>query len=625
MKISRENRIMQALLVICVAAGFACFALIVLPDQLAKAGIVVKTPLSNGPSNLSELVPTIKEKTAAKKPLEMHGGTIARFVPEGLDGQSSFPLTPSDSLSASDAYDPAPDAAGGAGAAIEGDSFEAWEARGPDGTYDALQTRTNAVPTADAELATGHPYGDGSGANAGTYLSPEGTPLDVKFQMSSLARGDPATVDSQRGRRMKPWLLPPEGFEQDVAFWQDIYAKYDRNNVVLHHPRYLGIVYDVVNLSDIDSDPRLTGIEKGYAKEKRVENHRKSVEDALAVLATNPPASSLTHEQWRIRQLFEGINESDKFRRAAMEDGVRAQLGQRDKFMHGLAESGTYLGEIESIFESYALPKELTRLIFVESMFNTRAVSSAGASGIWQFMPDTGRLYLSMTSFADERNDPLKATHAAARLLRHNYEALGTWPLAINAYNAGRGRLKQAMTQLGTSDIGTIMRQFKHKAYGFASRNFYLEFLAAYEVAEHAERYFGRIEHAKPLECDVVKSNYHLSLPHVANLAGISMEELHELNPSFSSKVLSGDPLLPRRTEIRVPHKRGDLFLASAARAPKSRTGSLHHVVRKGETISSIAAAYGVTPTAIRKSNDSIGRNLYDGQKLLIPAEDKGL
>lgn len=604
---------MQGLLVVCVAAGFACFALIVLPDQLAKAGIVVKTPASNGPSNLSELVPTIKEKTQTNKPLEMHGKTIARFVPEGMSPEELQALNDQREF---DAYDPAPDAAGGPGAAIDNDSFEARQ---------GIASRWNDEPTPSraseaSTPGTGDPYGRMSNADASPYLSREEPPRKITLAMSSLSRGDPATIDSQRGRRMKPWLLPPEGFEQDVAFWRDIYAKYDRNDVVLHHPRYLGIVYDVVNLSDIDHDPRLTATEKGFAKEKRVEHHRKSVEDALAVLSTNPPATSLTHEQWRIRKLFDGINEGDKYRRALFEDGVRAQTGQRDKFVQGLAESGKYLGEIETIFETYGLPKELTRIIFVESMFNTKAVSSAGASGIWQFMPETGGLYLSITDIADERNDPLKATHAAARLLRHNYEALGSWPLAINAYNAGRGRLKQATEQLGTKDIGTIMRRFKHKAYGFASRNFYLEFLAAYEVAEHAERYFGDIEHASPLECEVVRSHYHLSLPHVAKLSGISIEELHKLNPSFSRKVIGGETLLPSGIEIRIPGTRGDVFLAAAARAPKSRTGSIYHIVRNGETISSIAAAYGVSPMAIRQSNESIGRHLYGGQKLIIPA-----
>ena len=614
MKISRENRIMHGLLILCIVAGFACFALIVLPDQLAKAGIVARAPKSDGPSNISGVVSLAKDAPA--KRLARPSGTVARFVPEGrpADPYAAEAREIEPPLDEDYEYE----AVGGAGAAMDDDSYESRQHLEMD---DGGDLHARAVDKRyESDLAIGDPYGDtGYEERKSGYLAPEPEPEKVKHTTSSLSRGDPATIDSERGKRKKPWLLPPPGFEKDVAFWRDIYAKYDRNYSVLHHPRHLDIIYDVVNMTDIENDPRLTDIERAHMRKKRIDAQRERIEDALRVLATNPPATKLTHEQWRINKLFVNVNERNKFKRACDDDGVRAQLGQRDKFIAGLTTSGQHLGEIEAIFESYGMPKELTRIIFVESMFNTKAISSAGASGIWQFMPRTGRLYLNITKIADERNDPLKSTHAAARLLRQNYEELGTWPLAINAYNAGRGRLKQAVQQTGTRDIGTIMRNFNHRAYGFASRNFYLEFIAAYEVAEHAERYFGRIDHDEPLEYEIVRSNYHISLPDVARLSGISMEEMKDLNPAFTNHIMAGKNLVPRHTKLRVPTNRGDVFLASAARAPKSRTGTLYHVVNRGETLSAIAAAYGVTPAAIMKKN-KVGRTLRNGQKLAIPA-----
>lgn len=616
---TREHRIMHGLLILCIAAGFACFAFIFLPDQLAKAGIEAKAPTSNGPKNISELVP-IAKPSPEKKRVKPIGGTVARFVPEAR---------PADPYAAQAARLPPEEdneddfeAVGGAGAAIDGDSFEAREHLLQYEDHREVHARTEDAAE-ESDLAIGDPYGDmASGEVERAYLNPEPKPQTVKHRMSSLARGEPATIDSERGKRKKPWLLPPPGFEKDVAFWRDIYGKYDKNYVVLHHPRYLDIIYDVVNLSDIETDPRLNDIERDHMKERRVDDRKTRIEDTLKVLATNPEASSLTHEQWRIKNLFANVHEQDKFKRAYTDDWIRGQLGQRDKFEAGLAYSGRYLGEIETIFESYGLPKELTRLIFVESMFDPQAISSAGASGIWQFMPRTGRLFLSISKIADERNDPIESTHAAAKLLSQNYGELGNWPLAINAYNAGRGRLKQAVSQLGTRDIGKIIRNFDHRSYGFASRNFYLEFLAAYEVAEHAERYFGRINYDEPISYDVVQSNYHISLPEVARLAGVSMEELRKLNPAFTSQVTSGGKLIPRRKKVRVPERRGDVFLASAARAPKSRTGALKHVVRRGETLSSIAAAYGVSAGAIMRSNKHVGRRVKKGQKIIIPAEN---
>ncbi len=610
MSVSCERSIIHGLLILCIAAGFACFAFVFLPDHLVKAGTASSTPTaSKGPSNISEVVSLDKEEKpkSTSRPMK----TVARFVPEARPKdpfQNTLPAEQSD-RSEEDAYT-------GAGAAIDDTGFEARQhlVSYPD------EKVAQADGKYESDLAIGDPYEDieyEEDIVAEALIAEK--PLKIKFKVSSLARGDPATIDSASGRRKHPWLVVPEGFETDVAFWRDIYAKYDKNHVVLHHPRFLNIVYDVVDLSDIERDPRLNDIERQHTIENRVEERREKIEDALRVLATNPPASSLTQEQWRIKKLFAGVREPDQFKKAYKEDGVRAQTGQRDKFMQGLPYSGRYLGEIEAIFETYGVPKEITRLIFVESMFNLNAISSAGASGIWQFMPRTGRLYLNINSIVDERNDPIKSTHAAARLLLHNYEDLGTWPLAISAYNAGRGRLKQAIARLGTRDIGKIMRNFDHRYYGFASRNFFLEFLAAYEVAEHAERYFGRIDYDKPLGFEEVRSQYHIFVPEVSRIADIPLEEITELNPSFSNQIMSGSKLLPKKIKIRVPERKGDLFLAAAARSPGSRTGDIRHIVSRGETLTSIASTYGVTPAAIMKRNRHVGRRPSPGQKLIIP------
>ena len=605
---SRRNLVHGVTLAL-IAVGVAAFAFVTLPQQLGKAGAVPAQRANTLPSlNISSLLPPMPESTAAK-PQPVHG-TIAKFVPEGMP---SDPFAPRP-MSAPNADLASEIAAGGAGAAIEDDGLllarQEAEAAAP-------PPPPAAAPT-DADLAVGDPYGSAA-------LTPEAraalveAPKVHELKSSSFSRRERPATDTEKGRSERPWMNTPAGLEADVAFWREVYGRYDRNQVVLHHPRYLQIVYGIVDLSDVDTDPRLNDIEKGHLRESRVDEARKSIIEILKKLAAGPNASSLSEEEWRIRKLFDGVQEADAFRRAAEEDGVRAQLGQRDKFIRGLAYSGRYLGEIEAIFESYGLPRELTRLIFVESMFNIKARSSVGASGIWQFMPATGKLYLNINSVVDERNDPIAATHAAARLLRHNYESLGTWPLAINAYNAGRVRLQQAVEALGTNDIGRIIRNFSHPAYGFASRNFFLEFLAAYDVAEHAEKYFGQIVHDQPLKYETVHTQYNVSFPEVARIARLDLAELQELNPRFTGAIFSGSRPLPVGYEIRVPPGRGELFLAAAARAPQSRTGPVNHVVQNGETLPSIASMYGVSPAAILKSNRHVGRTLVPGQKLLIP------
>lgn len=602
----REHRIINALLLFCLAAGFACFVLFALPDQLRRAAAPGEPPqMPRTPTSLAGIIPLEEE---AKPPILKPHGLIARFTPdgrtspEGEEGQE-------DPAFASRAG-PLPDddlVPGGAGAAIDDGGMEAQQALA---YREPREGQPTATPPENQETAKEEKSALPAGA----------APPEFKaYPPSSLARSESSALDGAKPKHR--WLATPPGLEADVAFWRDIYAKHDRTKVVLHHPRRLEIVYGVVDVADILNDPRLADVEKQRMRENRVEERREEIAGILLKLADGLPVESLSEEERRIRALFDRAEGREAFRRAAEEEGVRSQTGQRDKFLTGLAYSGRYLGEIEGIFELYAIPREITRLIFVESMFNPNAVSSAGASGIWQFMPGTARLYLQMNDLVDERNDPIAATHAAAKLLRHNYEALGSWPLAINAYNAGRGRLQQAMARLGTTDIGRIIREFDHPAYGFASRNFFLEFLAALDVAEHSERFFGPIAFDPPLRYESVRLASTASLPDAARLAGISHEELLELNGAFGDKVASGTRPLPAGFSVRVPEKKGELFLDAAAQAPTSHMGPVHHVVQQGESLQEIARMYGVTPQQIVKSNRDMGWRVNPGQTIVVPVQ----
>ena len=119
----------------------------------------------------------------------------------------------------------------------------------------------------------------------------------------------------------------------------------------------------------------------------------------------------------------------------------------------------------------------------VESSFDPYAYSKVGAAGLWQFMRSTGRRFLRIDAAVDERLDPYRATEAAAQLLSYNYRLLGSWPLAITAYNHGAEGMRRAREQLGTDDIVRIVRDYHSPTFGFASRNFYVSFLAALTVS----------------------------------------------------------------------------------------------------------------------------------------------
>lgn len=463
---------------------------------------------------------------------------------------------------------------------------------------------------------------------AGLLSSNSATPkTDIEFEIDldaarSVQHKTSSLVDGSAGRatsRGKRWWTTPRGLEIEVNFWKDVYSKYNTSQEVLHDPDYLQIIYGVLDFSETDNNPKLTKDQKIKIKRSKIEKEQDRIESMLKRLAKNPDAALRTRLGKKIARLFATVDEPDKFKKAR-ERGVRAQTGQRDRFIEGLKRSGAYLGEIELIFKSHGLPRELTRLVFVESMFQINAHSKAGAAGIWQFMPGTGRKYLRINRFIDERLDPILATHAAAKLLKHNYDVLGTWPLAINAYNAGRGRLAQAVKQLGTTDIGTIIKRFDHRVYGFASRNFFLEFVAAKEIVDNAERYFGRIEYDGPLNYDVIDLPFHISLTEVAALSSTPMEMLIELNPALDEKVLSGLLPVPMGTTIRVPDNQGGRFLQLASRGRKTNRDPLTHRVSRGESVAKIARMYGVSESSIREANPRLKkRKPRRGQRLYIP------
>src|SRR5262249_12837494 len=162
----------------------------------------------------------------------------------------------------------------------------------------------------------------------------------------------------------------------------------------------------------------------------------------------------------------------------------------KERFREGVIRSGRYLEDFHQVFENEGAPADLALLPLVESSFENRALSNAGAAGIWQFTRSTGRLYLSVNRKIDERLDAMKATRAAARLLLANYNALGSWPLAITAYNHGRGGMLRAQSEVGSSDITKVITDYRGPLFGYASMNFYTEFLAAVEVYRSYEQYF---------------------------------------------------------------------------------------------------------------------------------------
>ena len=193
-------------------------------------------------------------------------------------------------------------------------------------------------------------------------------------------------------------------------------------------------------------------------------------------------------------------------------EGLPGMDGVADRFRAGFVRSGLWMAHIRSSLAEAGVPAALAALPHVESSFDPGVYSLVGASGLWQFTRATGKHYLTIDYVVDERRDPFISSEAAARLLRDNYDKLDSWPLAITAYNHGITGMRRAVRTLGTKDIEKIVRNYEGRSFGFASRNFYVAFLAAADIEANPSRYLGKLKREAPRQEMVVTLPHYVSV-----------------------------------------------------------------------------------------------------------------
>lgn len=296
------------------------------------------------------------------------------------------------------------------------------------------------------------------------------------------------------------------------------------------------------------------------------------------------------------------------------------QTDGRENFAIYLSRAGRYEPMMRAIFRDAGLPEDMVYISLIESGFSPRAYSRARAVGLWQFISSTGRLYgLKISYWVDERRDPLLATKAAAAHLKDLYEEFGSWYLAAAAYNGGPTRVRRGIRRTGSDDFWTLSdRRYLRRE----TRNYVPKLIAAALIAKQPEHFgFIGIQQAEPLAYDIVQVPDATSLDVIADAAGAELRELVELNP----QVLRGVTPPGQRYSVRVPPGRGQQFALNYAKVPASkRVTWVQHVVRRGDTLSEIAAAYGVSVSAIRAANKGVNpRRLRIGQRLIIPRAGK--
>ena len=308
------------------------------------------------------------------------------------------------------------------------------------------------------------------------------------------------------------------------------------------------------------------------------------------------------------------------------------QTSGRKFFKYALSRSERYIPMIKKVFKKLGLPNDLAYLAMIESGFSPTAYSYAGASGMWQFIPSTGRIFgLTINWWVDERRNPVESTYAAGEYLKDLFNKFGSWYLAAAAYNSGELTIERALSVYPGGDFWTISQNRPYLLPG-QTRRYVPKIIAAAIIAKDPENFgFHNIDYKKPIKFKQVNVPYSASLYDLAKCIGISEYRLHKMNPELLRNATPPDD---RGFMLNIPAKDYDRFIKNfkyvkkyvvkqprivytAYSRPKNNA---IYTVEPGDTLLGIASKYGVPLQNIERYN---GLNNYSmlkvGERITIP------
>ena len=378
----------------------------------------------------------------------------------------------------------------------------------------------------------------------------------------------------------------PEGIQPDVNFWIRVYTEVTTNEGFLHDERNLSVIYDTLKF--------------GAGSRRAIG----SAWSTIAATGTSPrcaassPRCPPKPRARRCRTTTSACSRcGDRTCSAVLlrdaTQRIRFQLGQADRFKEGLIRSSSWETHIAETFANQGLPPELAVLPHVESSFNAAAYSKVGAAGLWQFMRSTGRRYMRIDDAVDERLDPYRSTEAAAQLLAYNYRVLGSWPLALTAYNHGAAGMRRAKESVGTDDFVKINRTYNSRTF----RLRVAQLLPVVPRGAHHRREPGEIfrrscERRPEQKFREVTMPAYVRLTTLERTLGLDREQLRALNPAWRPTIYNGTRLVPRGYRLRLPADTAERWTAEllTSRLPSNElyAGQITprtHRVRKGESL----------------------------------------
>ena len=304
-----------------------------------------------------------------------------------------------------------------------------------------------------------------------------------------------AILDDPKNKVNKLFKIKPY-FKKDVKFWFYMYTVFSSHHVVLHDKENLGLIYDVIEFKELKNSKlshytkfalqirlakeRVKNIKKDFfylRKNKAKTSTQKKIINALKKVGFKIPRPSRKRTK-----LFKGLS-----------NNLRAQTGQKNYIQSGVNNFAKYALTFTAWLDYFDLPRELMWISFLESSFNTKARSKVGATGTWQFMRRIGKYFMPYNSYKDGRLSPVMSTLAAFHLLHQNKKILKRWDLAIPAYNSGTKHLLWARRKLKMPkpSLEMVLKNYNHPHMGFASKNFYSEFLALSHALAYKDKFYN--------------------------------------------------------------------------------------------------------------------------------------
>jgi membrane-bound lytic murein transglycosylase D len=333
-------------------------------------------------------------------------------------------------------------------------------------------------------------------------------------------------------------------------FWRRIYSLWGEDQYVMHAAEYPEVILEIGDASPLGSN--VSWVQKKNKVQKVLDQHRWQYKQMLREMHKyrNKP-EAFSPAMRRIAAQMEHIADPNKYMLAA--GNVRIQRGQRDQIAAGLSMAARYMDAVAEAFLQEGLPQELSQLAFIESSFNLQAYSKVGAAGVYQIMPSTGRQYMLVTDTIDERRDPIKSAHAAAKLLKLNYSILGEWPLAVTAYNHGAGGIGRAVRTVGSNKLEDLIEKYNGPAFGFASKNFFSGFLAVMATIAESDRLFPEVRKLAPLRFEEIRLTKATGLAEIKKQHNLTNEIMYLYNPDITRSHVRANGVLPRNYRLKIP------------------------------------------------------------------------